>query len=162
MQNLRFTLVGLAAVIIAFTAINLSGFFEAETPRQFVSPDPSDVMLVNTGQVIYADHCAACHGAELEGEKDWKKRRADGSLAAPPHDETGHTWHHADELLLQIISQGGQAFMPKGSTSNMPGYSDKISMREISAVLAFIKSRWPLAIQERQQMLSRRQQQQKN
>jgi len=154
MQNLRFTLVGLAAVIMAFTAINMSGFFEADLPPQFISPDPTDVMLVNTGQVIYADHCAACHGDELEGEKDWKKRRADGSLPAPPHDETGHTWHHADELLLQIISRGGQAFMPKGTTSNMPGFGDKISMREISAVLAFIKSRWPLEILDRQQKIT--------
>jgi mono/diheme cytochrome c family protein len=149
MKNLRFTVVGLAMVIIALTALNLSGLFESRT-----APDPADLALVNLGQVVYADHCAACHSAKLGGEKDWQTPDAEGRLPVPPHDASGHTWHHADKLLLEIIAEGGQLYTPKGRRSNMPGYREKISGREISAVLAFIKSRWPVEILDRQQKLS--------
>ena len=154
MKNLRFTLVGLEIVIMAITALNLSGLMDPQAHHDFIAPDPADPALVNLGQVIYADHCATCHGEKGEGEKDWHTRRADGTLPAPPHDATGHTWHHRDVLLLQIIAEGGQAFLPEGGVSNMPAFKEKISDREMSAVLAFIKSRWPVQILDRQQKLS--------
>jgi len=40
------------------------------------TPDPDRVAR---GAVLYAQHCAACHGANLEGAPDWKKRLLDGS-----------------------------------------------------------------------------------
>lgn len=149
MKNLRFSLLGLAAVIIAITALNYSGLLEPH-----IAPDPSDPALVNLGQVVYADHCASCHGANLEGAEDWQTRRADGTLPAPPQDASGHTWHHADKVLFQILAEGGQSFMPQGGRSDMPGFEESLSRREMSAVLAFIKSRWPLEILQRQQQIS--------
>jgi len=152
MKNLRFSLVGLAAVLIAITALNLSGLFDAGS--EYIAPDPADMALDNLGRGVYAEHCASCHGAELEGEKDWKKRHADGTLPAPPHNATGHTWHHADDLLLRLVTDGGQSFMPKGSKSNMPAYRDILSPREIAATLAFIKSSWPVEILQHHRQLS--------
>ena len=55
---------------------------------------------LDRGQALYADSCAACHGANLEGQPDWRVPGADGILPAPPHDETGHTWHHDNQLLF--------------------------------------------------------------
>ena len=43
------------------------------------------------GQRLYGDHCASCHGLNLEGEANWRVRNDDGTMPAPPHDETGHT-----------------------------------------------------------------------
>ncbi len=95
------------------------------------------------GQNLYATHCASCHGADLEGQPDWRRRRADGRLPAPPHDDTGHTWHHDDDLLFEIVKHGlVPPHAPEGYPSDMPAYAGVLSDAEIRAVLAYIASRW--------------------
>lgn len=95
------------------------------------------------GAEVYADACASCHGDALEGQPNWRERTAEGRLPAPPHDETGHTWHHADRVLFRIVKEGTAAVVGGGYESDMPGYADQLSDDEIRDVLAFIKSRWP-------------------
>ncbi|GAW37233.1 cytochrome c6 [Roseovarius sp. A-2] len=97
---------------------------------------------VALGQELYAANCAACHGAKLEGEPDWKRRKDNGRMPAPPHDASGHTWHHADRQLFTITKFGVNAIVP-GYESDMPGFEGVLSDDEIKAVLAFIKSTWP-------------------
>lgn len=116
-----------------------------------VVADPDDPALVALGADVYAEHCASCHGAELEGESDWQRFLPDGGLPAPPHDASGHTWHHPDVLLFGITKFGGQALAPAGFKSNMPAFGERLDDREIWAVLAFIKSRWPAEIRAAQQ-----------
>ena len=99
--------------------------------------------LVTHGQAVYKQHCAACHGANLEGQKNWKSRNADGKLPAPPHDETGHTWHHADELLFGIIKYGlVPPYGPKNYKTDMPALGSVLNDQDIRAIIAYIKSRW--------------------
>lgn len=112
--------------------------------------DPDDRAQVALGQRLYAVHCAACHGRNLEGEANWRKPLPDGSLRAPPHDRTGHTWHHPDQVLFAYTKLGGAKLMRGAVKSNMPGFEGTLSDREIAAILAFIKSRWPKEIRERQ------------
>jgi mono/diheme cytochrome c family protein len=95
------------------------------------------------GEVIYAEACASCHGANLEGQLNWKSPGPDGRLPAPPHDETGHTWHHPDQLLLQITALGTAAVVGSGYESNMPGFGEIYSEQELRDVLAWIKTQWP-------------------
>ncbi|MEE4118774.1 MAG: cytochrome c [Paracoccaceae bacterium] len=103
-----------------------------------------DAEAVALGETIYADHCAACHGVGLEGQvSDWRSRDAAGLLPAPPHDEAGHTWHHADALLIDITTRGTEAVVGGGYRSNMIGFGDVLTGDEILAVLAYIKSTWP-------------------
>lgn len=107
--------------------------------------DPSDRALVMQGKAIYATHCAACHGANMEGQPNWRDRRPDGRLPAPPHDASGHTWHHPDAVLVDIVSHGlvpGRT-APEGYESDMPAYKGLLSEAEVRAVLAYIKSGWP-------------------
>lgn len=59
-----------------------------------------------SGRQVYVEHCASCHGANLEGQPNWKQRLPTGRLPAPPHDATGHTWHHSDRQLFRIVSSG--------------------------------------------------------
>lgn len=59
------------------------------------------------GQATYGASCTSCHGPYGEGQSNWKSRRTDGAYLAPPHDWTGHTWHHGDGLLFGIVKQGG-------------------------------------------------------
>jgi mono/diheme cytochrome c family protein len=102
-----------------------------------------DPVAVAQGQQVYTDHCAACHGDRLQGEADWQSRDADGYLPAPPHDPSGHTWHHPDQQLFEITKYGIEAMVGNGYRSRMGGYDDILSDTEILAVLAYIKSTWP-------------------
>jgi len=116
--------------------------------------DPADPKLVNRGRSIYADYCASCHGRNLEGQANWRVRKPDGKLPAPPHDDSGHTWHHPDQLLFDYTKQGGQALAPDGFKSAMPGFKDDLADGDIWAVLSFIKSKWPPRVQARQSKLN--------
>ena len=104
--------------------------------------DPNNPAQVAKGKALYAEACASCHGADLKGEPDWKQRKPDGLMPAPPHDDTGHTWHHADDFLFGYTKFGGRAYAPKGYKSGMPGFAEQLSDADIWAVLAFIKSQW--------------------
>jgi mono/diheme cytochrome c family protein len=111
---------------------------------------PDNRTVVAQGREIYGDACASCHGAQLEGQPNWKTRGPNGTLPAPPHDPSGHTWHHPDQVLFALTKYGpGVATGNPGYVSNMPAYSDVLSDDEIIAVLSYIKSTWPAEIRAR-------------
>ncbi|WP_226689771.1 c-type cytochrome [Ruegeria arenilitoris] len=109
---------------------------------------PDDAELVAIGQIIYAEQCAACHGARLEGQPNWRIRGEDGLLPAPPHDATGHTWHHDDETLFTLTKFGLAGLIENAHATGMPVYEGVLSDDEIIAVLSFIKSTWPDDLRE--------------
>lgn len=111
------------------------------------APDPARLA---TGLALYGEHCAACHGAELEGQANWRQRDSDGLLPAPPHDETGHTWHHPDQQLFEITKLGTAALIGPDYLTAMGPFGEVLSDDEIWAVLAYIKSRWPEKLRARQ------------
>lgn len=103
-----------------------------------------NLKIVQAGEVVYQAHCASCHGAMLEGQPDWRTRDTDGLLPAPPHDASGHTWHHADDLLFEITKYGpGQVIGDSDYRSNMPAFANVLTDADIIAVLSFIKNTWP-------------------
>lgn len=105
--------------------------------------DAENAETIALGRTIYETQCAACHGAQLEGQPDWQMPLPSGRLPAPPHDATGHTWHHPDDMLFRIVKEGTAAVVGGGYESDMPGFADVLSDAEIRAVLAYIKSTWP-------------------
>jgi mono/diheme cytochrome c family protein len=105
--------------------------------------DPGNAKQVALGKTVYAAQCAACHGTNLQGQSDWQSRKADKKLPAPPHDASGHTWHHDDDTLIHIIKSGFEKFTGPGYQTDMPQYAGVLSDEEILAVLAYIKSTWP-------------------
>ena len=138
-----------AGGIAAAAMLALSGC----TGGQSLDPqgaDASDSRMVAAGAVVYQQNCASCHGANLEGQANWRVRQPDGILLAPPHDATGHTWHHPDDLLFKITKSGTDAVIPGPYPSNMPGFADVLDDGDIWAVLAYIKSTWPPEIREAQ------------
>ena len=104
---------------------------------------PDDAKVVTLGQELYAVECAACHGERLEGQADWRVRGEDGLLPAPPHDASGHTWHHDDETLFTLTKYGLAGLMENPPPSGMPAYDGVLTDDEIIAVLSYIKSTWP-------------------
>ncbi|MCX7560900.1 cytochrome c [Sulfitobacter sp. F26204] len=106
------------------------------------------------GQSLYGDHCASCHGANLEGQPNWRSPDADGRLPAPPHDGTGHTWHHDNALLFEYTKQGGKTALEArgvtGFNSGMPAFGETLSDAEIWNILAYIRSNWSASEQNAQ------------
>lgn len=130
-------------VLSASVAFVLVGCNESRPPIPPTQADPRDAAKVSLGAKVYAAQCALCHGARLEGQPNWRERRPDGRLPAPPHDEEGHTWHHTDEVLFGITTYGlVPPYAPSGYQSDMPAFKDKLTDAEIWAVLSFIESHW--------------------
>jgi hypothetical protein len=74
-------------------------------------------------------------------------------MPAPPHDETGHTWHHSDEVLFTYTKLGGTELMAQRGMefdSGMPGFASQLTDQDIWNVLAYIKSTWPDDVQAQQ------------
>lgn len=117
---------------------------------------PNDQLVVERGTQLYVEHCASCHGVSLEGQSNWRTRGENGKLPAPPHDATGHTWHHRDELLFQITKEGTTSVAGNDYQSDMPAYAPILSDEEIIAVLSFIKSTWSAEIKQRHDEISGR------
>jgi mono/diheme cytochrome c family protein len=120
-------------------------------PTIAIPPLPTlNADLIVLGETVYTEHCAECHGMNLEGEADWEDLNEDGSYRAPAHDAQGHTWQHSDARLLQIVKLGGSRVAPDVGMSKMPPYATVLSDQEIIAVLTFIKSSWPEEIRQLQ------------
>src|ERR1700757_3354056 len=145
----RSLVAGIVAAILLMAA-SLSDLIASAEPTK---PDPNDPALTARGKVVYAERCASCRGANLEGQPNWRKRLPNGRLPAPPHDRTGHTWHHSDRQLFDMTKNGTAGMVPSYET-DMPAYKDILSDADIWAVLSFIESTWPQDIRERQQRIN--------
>ena len=136
----------LAACLAALAACERSGTTAPVALRT------DDGAVLANGEKVYRAHCAACHGARLEGQPRWRERDAGGRMPAPPHDASGHTWHHPDQVLFDITKHGiAKAAKLKDYDSAMPIFKDVLSDDEIVAVLSWIKSQWPAEIRKHQE-----------
>ena len=106
------------------------------------------------GELLYNQYCASCHMSNLSGAKNWKGVDKDGHRKAPPLNGTGHTWHHDDASLHNIIKYG-LAKIVKNYEGKMIGFGDKINDKQIDSVLSYIKSHWEDQIYDRQISISK-------
>ena len=132
------------AVVSGAAVAGLGAFVALYWPTAPVAgANPDDPNQVAVGQVVYQQYCASCHGSNLEGQPEWRIRKSDGKLPAPPHDDSGHTWHHPDEHLFRITKNGIKPpLAPVAYKSDMPAFEGVLSDQKIWAVLAFIKNSW--------------------
>ena len=145
---------GAVAAVVAVAAAAYLGRPAAPVAPAYISP--TDTAQVARGKIIYEKNCASCHGARLEGQPNWRERLPNGRLPAPPHDVSGHTWHHPDAVLVDIIRDGlvpGKT-APEGYQSDMPAYAGVLADGDIVAVLAYIKSNWPAEARAAQQSIT--------
>ncbi|MCK9513505.1 MAG: cytochrome c [Pigmentiphaga sp.] len=153
-KKLVFSGVGIAVLGVAVVSYSML------RPPTLAFIDPAEQQLVMQGKVVYANNCAVCHGKALEGQPNWRQRMQNGRLPAPPHDETGHTWHHPDAMLIDMVKNSlvpGRT-APPGYETDMPAYRDLLTDDEIIAVLAYIKSSWPPEVLEAQKNVTAQQQ----
>jgi mono/diheme cytochrome c family protein len=111
-------------------------------------------LMIARGKIIYENYCVSCHQVNLSGAENWKGIDEDGHRKAPPLNGTGHTWHHDDATLHNIIKYG-LAKIVKNYEGKMIGFGDKINDKQIDSVLSYIKSHWEDEIYERQISISK-------
>ena len=138
MQKFLILPLALAAIV------GFGGWVKNQASAQTYETPPSFDLA--EGKQLYLNNCASCHGANLEGQPNWRSPGPDGVLPAPPHDKTGHTWHHTDSALFEYTKLGGVAALARMGVefpSGMPGFGDQLSDAQIWNILAYIKSTWP-------------------
>lgn len=101
-----------------------------------------EAAALQKGQAIYLQHCAACHGPEGRGQFPEAPLEPDatGRIGAPPHNESGHSWHHSDALLIRYVTEGGFSDLTRFYL--MPAFGEVLSDEQILLVIAYIKSMW--------------------
>ena len=97
---------------------------------------------IEVGRTVYEKNCFVCHGEARTGR--------DGLANAPVHGPEGHTWHHPDGQLRELIL--GSLDYPE---KTMPSFVGRLTDSEVDAVLEFIKSGWDAPQIEYQAEVSR-------
>src|SRR5919106_825466 len=69
----------------AFAAVALGAFaaFQVELIERLSRVWSAQKAVLAEGKAIYSQYCARCHGANLEGQPDWRRRLPSGRLPAP-------------------------------------------------------------------------------
>ena len=111
-------------------------------------------LMITNGKIIYESNCVSCHQVNLIGAQNWKGLDEDGHRRTPPLNGTGHTWHHDDATLHNIIKYG-LAKLVKDYQGKMLGFEDSINDEDIDSVLSYIKSFWPENVYQQQIKLSK-------
>lgn len=99
---------------------------------------PHDFATELRGGNLYQQFCASCHGQQAQGSPQWQRPDASGKYPPPPLNGTGHAWHHPMEDLKMTVRQGT---LSRGG--NMPAWGDKLSDKDIEAIIAWLQSKWP-------------------
>jgi mono/diheme cytochrome c family protein len=130
------------AVVVAAAAVT-GALLLTTGPHNLFDSKASKLKQIAQGQSLYNVRCASCHGKNLEGQPNWQTPLPNRRMPAPPHDKTGHTWHHTDDALAGITKLGLKPFAGDNYESDMPAFGAILSDAEIEAILAYIKSTWP-------------------
>jgi cytochrome c len=145
-------IVGLIIISLVIIVIYLS--VSAKNAEARIVLLPKDLSVTKLGKTVYMENCASCHGAALEGQANWQQRDSDGYMPAPPHDVSGHTWHHPSSYLFLMTKYGIEKMIGEKYPNNMPAYENELTDNEIIAVLSYIKSTWPKPIQRQHDEIS--------
>jgi cytochrome c oxidase cbb3-type subunit 3 len=99
---------------------------------QQIEADPQLMQAVRqTGRTLFADNCAACHGAE-----------AKGNTGFPNLTTTSWLWGGSPEAIAETIRIGINSDHPETRASQMPsfGRDQVLSRQDIEAVVAYVRS----------------------
>ena len=104
---------------------------ESESFQQ-IQADPQLMQAVRqTGPALFADNCAACHGAEAKGNKGF-----------PNLTTTSWLWGGSPEAIFETIRIGINSDHPKSRTSQMPafGRDQVLSAPDIGRVVSYVRT----------------------
>lgn len=136
---LALTGVGMLAACSASSTPESLAIAPTDSPQRAaqIASDP-DLM---GGRANYDLLCAHCHGYGGEGQiaSTVQNTRSLGMNTVPPHNATGHTWQHPDQLLIAVIRQGIQN--PLDHYPMRP-FEGVMTADEITQVLKYIRLWW--------------------
>ena len=130
--------------LISFIFINETSYSSSHFPTTRDS-----ALMIARGKIIYESNCVSCHQVNLVGAENWKGLDENGHRKAPPLNGTGHTWHHDDATLHNIIKYG-LAKIVKNYEGKMLGFEDNLKDKDIDSVLSYMKSFWPEDVYQQQ------------
>ena len=133
MKKFVWAAAALFAAVAAGSVLMMTGLFDPFT----------DTAVIARGHELYTKNCSSCHGKNLEGQANWQTPLPNGRMPAPPHDASGHTWHHADDVLIGVAKFGLKPYAGDNYESDMPAFGAVLRDEEIAAIVAYIKSTWP-------------------
>jgi len=136
-------------IILSIIMINQISYAHSHFP---ITRDST--LMIARGKIVYESNCVSCHQVNLIGAENWKGLDEDGHRKAPPLNGTGHTWHHDDATLHNIIKHG-LAKLVKNYEGKMPGFEDNLKDKDIDSVLSYMKSFWPDDVYQQQINLSK-------
>ena len=136
-------------IILSIIMINQISYAHSHFP---ITRDST--LMIARGKIVYESNCVSCHQINLIGAENWKGLDEDGHRKAPPLNGTGHTWHHDDATLHNIIKHG-IAKLVKNYEGKMPGFEDNLKDKDIDSVLSYMKSFWPDDVYQQQINLSK-------
>jgi len=89
--------------------------------------------------VLFAGHCARCHGSDGKGNGLFIRTLAAVSGAKRPIDFTDEAMMNrwTDKQLAAVITDGGAA---TGGSRLMPAYKDSLSPKQITDLVTYIRS----------------------
>jgi mono/diheme cytochrome c family protein len=96
--------------------------------RATVNPVPASAEALREGMLHFADHCAACHGNDGNGETDYGR----GMFPKPPDMCLGRTQELSDGELFWIIENGVRF-------TGMPAFSEPGEQEESWKLVRFIR-----------------------
>ncbi len=109
---------------------------------QASSRKPPDPGVRERGAKGYERHCADCHGAQGEGQRD-----AGGALLIPPLAGNRVVTMEPPANLIRVIVHGG--FLPATAGNprpfGMPPYGLVLTDEEIAAIASYLRSSWGAA-----------------
>ena len=136
-------------VLISFVFMSEASYANIHFP---ITRDSA--LMIAKGKIAYENNCVSCHQVNLVGAKNWKGLDEDGHRKAPPLNGTGHTWHHDDATLHNIIKYGLNKLV-KNYEGKMLGFEHKLRDKDIDSILSYMKSFWPADTYQQQINLSK-------
>jgi cytochrome c oxidase cbb3-type subunit 3 len=113
---------------------HLRGWTGSPTP---VLPDVPVVGVAAHGEALYAEHCAACHGADLQGATGTGRtfsRRRDHQVMPPALANSGFLAAASDQFIKRVILDGRQG-------TAMVSFRDRgMPELDVNDIVAFIRS----------------------
>ena len=131
-------------LILGITLLLLSACSDALDPMALPPEQRSyDTSRLLSGEQLFIQYCASCHGAGATGDPNWRQRDSNGRFPPPPLNGSAHTWHHPLAQLRHTIKNGG----PPG-VSNMPAWGSTLSDEQIDDIILWFQALWPDQVYE--------------
>ncbi len=106
---------------------------------------PFSAESIARGAAVFQQRCAECHGPGGQGHPDWRPKRDDKLVVAPPLNGSGPAARRKKAELKKIITEG----VSLGGIPVMPKWNGRLNESDIDDVITWFQALWPPEVYER-------------